>query len=323
MNTSIVPMKLGDIFDKIFRLIPKTALRNLIIAIIVLLPAAIFFTYGMDFFFSTISQFSLTEETAEATNNEAVFNIFKAVSVYLFSFFFFIISFVAATLGIIIVGCSEMTEQPLSWREAMVRTFSVRLLRVYGQIFLEYLAIGCLFIFPFIFIAAGVGADSVGITLTGVFLLLVVFIFAIYLWVRWAFALPAIAWEDAGIMQSFSRSCLLVNGFWWRTFGILILLNLIAQFAVSMITTPISLIAFWDFFLHYFEMINSIASGAPNSQMPLELFDSFGISFGIVTFISYVLMLLVTPHITTIMYFDLRARNDEFVQPPQDLIEKV
>jgi len=50
-----------------------------------------------------------------------------------------------------------------------------------------------------------------GITLFGVMLCLVATVFAAYLWVRWAFAVPAIAWENTGVFQSSGRSSFLVN----------------------------------------------------------------------------------------------------------------
>ncbi|UCE04660.1 MAG: hypothetical protein JSW07_13660 [bacterium] len=65
-------------------------------------------------------------------------------------------------------------------------------------------------------------------------------------------------------------------------------------------------------------MIGSIAEGASDSIEFLELFDSLGTGLGIVTFISYVLVLLVIPLITVGMYFDLRARKNDFVEPEMD-----
>jgi len=146
-------------------------------------------------------------------------------------------------------------------------------------------------------------------------ILLIAGVFASYLFISWTFTVVAIAWEDSGVFQSFSRSSFLVKGFWWRTLGILLLLTIIAQFAVSIITTPVQLFALWGFFSKYFSLISSVAEGASESIEFLELFDSIGIGLGIVMFVSYALLLLITPLIPVIMYFDLRARKNEFVQP--------
>jgi len=317
MQTTIVPMSLGDIFDRLFKLIGKTALRNLMIAMIILLPASIIFAYGMNEFFSMISQIIRVKELNEVVPDEYFFSLSKGLTVYFTTIVIFMLAYLTATVGITIVGCAEMSDQQISWSKALGRTFSIRLLRIYGQRILEYLALACLFIIPVIFIGIGAGAESLGVTFFGILMCLVTGILAVYLWVRWAFALPAIAWEDAGVIQSFGRSSFLVNRFWWRTFGILLLLNIIVQFAISIITAPIQLVALWGFISKYFTMIGSIADGASDSLELLELFDSLGTGLGIVTFVSYVLLLLVLPLISVVMYFDLRARKNEFVEPAE------
>jgi glycerophosphoryl diester phosphodiesterase family protein len=50
---------------------------------------------------------------------------------------------------------------------------------------------------------------------------------AVWLGIRWALVLPAIFAEDAGPVRALGRSFQLVKGEWWRTLGILILLELL------------------------------------------------------------------------------------------------
>jgi len=50
---------------------------------------------------------------------------------------------------------------------------------------------------------------------------------AIYFGVRWCFILQAILIEGTGITESLSRSSNLVEGNWWRVFGIMLLVGLI------------------------------------------------------------------------------------------------
>jgi len=61
---------------------------------------------------------------------------------------------------------------------------------------------------------------------------------AIYFGVRWFFILQAILIEGSGITESLSRSSSLVEGNWWRVFGIMLMLGLIGcviSFALSFI----------------------------------------------------------------------------------------
>jgi len=314
MEQSITPMSLGDIFDRLFRLLGKTAWRNLMIAMIILLPAAIIMAFGFDRFFSLLSQFIKAKQSHETIPQEHIYSFMNGMLIYFVVMAIFMLAYLAATLGITIVSCAEMSGKQVSWNEALGKTFSIRLWRVYCQKILASLAIGALFIIPIIFLGVVAGAQSVGMILLSVLLIFIGTGFAIFLWVRWAFALPAIAWEDAGVIQSFGRSSFLVADSWWRTFGILLLLNIIAQFAVSIITTPVQFIALWGFFSKYFVMLSSLADGTADSPEIVGLFDSLGLGLGIVTFVSYTLLLLITPLISVVMYFDLRARKSEFAE---------
>ncbi len=314
MQPTFVPMSLGDMFDRLFKLIGKTAVRNIIIAVIILIPASIIFTVGMNDFFSLITKMIRTEELTQDFTLEVFLPMIKQLTTFSVGYLVFILAYLAATIGVTIVGCAEMSNQPLSWNDALSKTFSRRFGRVVGQQILQYLALGALFFIPIIFIGIGAGSESIGIMLLGIMILLIAGAFAVYLFIRWTFTVVAIAWEESSIFQSFGRSSFLVKGFWWRTFGILLLLTLIAQFAISIITAPVQLFAMWGFITKYFSLINSLAEGATESIEFLELFDSLGIGLGIVTFVSYALLLLITPLIPVIMYFDLRARKNEFVQ---------
>ena len=61
---------------------------------------------------------------------------------------------------------------------------------------------------------------------------------AIYFGVRWCFILQAILIEGTGITESLSRSSNLVEGNWWRVFGIMLVVGLIVwaiSFGLSLI----------------------------------------------------------------------------------------
>ena len=61
-------------------------------------------------------------------------------------------------------------------------------------------------------------------------------------------------------------------------------------------------------------MLSSLQNGSVDRFEVLGLFDSLGVGMGIVMFVSYVLSLLITPLISVVMYFDLRARKNEFTE---------
>lgn len=61
---------------------------------------------------------------------------------------------------------------------------------------------------------------------------------AMYLYVAFALAPPAVVLERATVVASLRRSRQLVKGAWWRTFGILLLVNVIAQFLANILSVP-------------------------------------------------------------------------------------
>jgi len=87
---------------------------------------------------------------------------------------------------------------------------------------------------------------------------------------------------------------------------------LILSFGISIITTPINLVAMWGFYSKYFHMMGSLKMGAPEPRMTAEMLRSFGLGIGIVTCASQLLTLMVQPLITTVLYFDSRTRRGEF-----------
>ncbi len=64
----------------------------------------------------------------------------------------------------------------------------------------------------------------------------------IYLWVLFALVTPALVLERCGVGTAFGRSKTLVNGAWWRTFGILLLTVVISSVISWIISLPFGLL---------------------------------------------------------------------------------
>ena len=65
----------------------------------------------------------------------------------------------------------------------------------------------------------------------------------IYLFVRWFFVPQAVVIEGARGPEALTRSSAVVQGFWWRTLGLVVLVNLAAILPAVVITAPFSSIA--------------------------------------------------------------------------------
>jgi hypothetical protein len=282
----------------------------------VLAPVSFLLALGLQEYFAAFADIIRRENFLEDVPTSLVLSkMLVGTVMLLIGIFIFLLGTLFAKLAVILVVCSEMNEQQISWGEALSLTFGIRLLRGFGQVLLEYLAYIGLVGLPYIMLITGIVTRSPGLAVLGGLGFMVTVPLVIYLVIRWAFTLPIIAWENLGVLASFNRSAYLVRGGWWRVFGILLLLTIITQFALSIITTPINMFALWEFYSRYFELLGSFHGGRQDMEAVFQLISSMGMGLGIVIGISSILSMLVTPVYTTVMYFDLRARKGEFAQP--------
>jgi membrane-anchored glycerophosphoryl diester phosphodiesterase (GDPDase) len=112
--------------------------------------------------------------------------------------------------------------------------------------------------------------------------------FAIYLGVRWAFAMPAVLLERASVTEALTRSSNLIKGNWWRVFGIGLLFGLILTVIQWAVSLP-------------FVFLDIVASNAGTAWRS-----------GAGDVISLVVTILLVPFgaiLLTLLYYDLRARH--------------
>ncbi len=306
-------MSLGDIFDQIFKLMAKTFVRNFLIVSLLLIPSAVALAFGLESSISLILELTLQRQAPGQFTGEQLQLVLRSISALGVGMVMLSLTLLAAKLGVTAIACSEMCGQALAWQDALVMVFGAKLWRLSSQVALMSLAIGGLVLLPYSMLVGGAVARSTALALSGGLLFLLTIPLAVFYWVRWEFALPSIAWESAGVSQSFRRSAKLVQDFWWRTFGLLALLGLVCQFALSLLTTPISLFALREFYVKYFEVMASTGKGKIDPAVLFDLFESFGLRLGVIIAVSLILSTITGPLITTVMYFDLRARKGEGV----------
>lgn len=78
---------------------------------------------------------------------------------------------------------------------------------------------------------------------------LVLVALAVYLYVAFALAPAVVVLERQGVRASLRRSRQLVAGAWWRTFGILLLVNVLARIIAGILSIPFTVLAFMAAFL--------------------------------------------------------------------------
>ncbi|MFE4594489.1 hypothetical protein [Streptomyces laurentii] len=119
-----------------------------------------------------------------------------------------------------------------AWREARPR-----LLPLLGLSLLVPLICA---VVMFVGILPGLLLGSDGLTLLGMFVALGV---VVWLWIRFALASPALMLERQGVIASMKRSAKLVQGAWWRVFGITVLINLLMALVAMILAIPFAALA--------------------------------------------------------------------------------
>jgi hypothetical protein len=316
MPEYISVMTMSDIFDRTFKLIGKTLKRNVLIALLMTLPPIILVMAGFYFGVNTLNErleFWM-EYPPEAWE---VLPLFVLPVVLLFvGILVSTVTFTWATIAIYIVVSKEMSDEPITWQEALSESSS-KLLSAIGFYILYQLMLIALIMVPYSIILVGAVAENIGAVIMGVFLMIPAVCIMVWLSIKWLYGLNAVAWDDSGVIEAFKRSFYLVKGLWWRTFGIFLLLSIISQFVISIVATPVMFIGIIS---PYIELISMASQGGePDSGIILSLANGmvWGYSLGIG--LSVILTLLLQPVYTVVMYFDARARKGEFDDDTPDL----
>jgi hypothetical protein len=178
------------------------------------------------------------------------------------------------------------------------RTVKPRLWTVIGTVLLQALFVGGGWILAMglsvgIGIALGAGAHQVALgVLLGVAGGLTASVFAVFFYIRWAFAVPAVVLENARPIQALKRSWRLVRGSWWRVFGILLLAGLIVGIASGIISFPFQL----GEFLGLTKSAGAEVAGA--------------LLTGVGTIIAGTVTAPLTAGVSVLLYTDLRMRRE-------------
>ncbi|MDT9689363.1 hypothetical protein Q5762_13645 [Streptomyces sp. P9(2023)] len=180
-----------------------------------------------------------------------------------------------------------------AWQEARPR-----LPRLVGlTLLLPLMSAGIMLValLPGLLVGSAAGGALVGLGALGGLLVV------IWLMVRFSLASPALMLERQGIVPSLKRSAKLVQGAWWRIFGITLLTQLILLFVAVIITLPFAIIAI--------AVDGDGFSGLLSGSTP-----EFGWSFLIITGIGGVIANAITypisAGVTVLLYIDQRIRRE-------------
>ncbi|WP_426562287.1 glycerophosphoryl diester phosphodiesterase membrane domain-containing protein [Angustibacter sp. McL0619] len=123
----------------------------------------------------------------------------------------------------------------------------------------------------------------------------------VYLYIRLAFAAPAMLLERLGVWAALRRSWRLGTGSWWRVLGVLLLTGLIGWVASSLLQLPFGIIG---------ELVGAaIGVGDDTSTITISLLVSSAVS-NLGTVVSAAVVSPFGAAVVCLLYIDLRIRRE-------------
>ncbi len=320
MNPQFLPLTLGDIFEKTFSLFGKTFVRNLIIALIFLMVPIVVMVIAADAFYSSIADMQESLAQGQAENGLDVFlSIAGTLSFFGFAAILLIVFTMFAEIAISIIVSQEMSSRTISFSDAISETFSQKWIYGIGQGLLKYSILigGVVIVGILVAMLAAFSKFLMGLVMILCLLgLAPVFLYLIF---KWYFSLTAVAVDDLGVTDSLRKSWYLVEGCWWRTFGIILLLTILTQFIISIVSLPITFASMWDVYKEVFTSLGK-TGGNIDTETMRQLQRDMGPGIGISTGLSSLISLLITPVFTVVLYYDLRARSNDFPHTKEKIV---
>lgn len=198
---------------------------------------------------------------------------------------------VLATAMLTIVVSRAVLGRPVSVEEAWADSRG-RLLRLLGLVLLVSLAVVLAVAVP-VLLAAFTGMD--GLVVVGVIAGIAL---GVWIWVSLSLAAPALMLERQGVFTAMGRSWKLVQGSWWRIFGIQLLIMVMVMMVGFIVQLPSTVII---------EFIN------PGSSSSLGTMGTDWLSLLILaagSIIASVVTLPLSAGVTALLYMDQRIRRE-------------
>lgn len=207
---------------------------------------------------------------------------------------------VLATAMLTIVVSRAVLGRSVSVGEAW-RDSRPQLLRLLGLLFLLPLLVAlALFVGSApggVLLAAGLRPLGIALLLVG---LLAGLVAAVWIWVRFSLAAPALMLEKQGVITAMRRSAKLVRGSWWRVFGVQLLATILVVIVASVIQMPATLLGM----VVSGQGLSAFAEGAPATSWP------YLIAVGIGAVVASMITFPIRAGVTALLYLDQRIRRE-------------
>jgi hypothetical protein len=246
------PLEIGDLLDETFRMYRRHFFLFAGISVILSIPLAALAGFSFFTLFSNLAQQGATNQVPDLGSSFLSLAVFLLVNLALYPLLYGSITYAA---------CESALGRPVTFWGAMRGAFS-RYIQIAGYFILIGLMVLMFCLIPL----------------------------WIWIWVGWVAVMPVMFIEKTGLVAAMGRSRRLVEGRWWRTFLILVLMGILVQVVASALGAFLFL-----------------------AQTLLQIVLSPYLSLAISEAASIIISSLVNPILQiaiVLVYFDLRVRRE-------------
>lgn len=296
------PRTMGELLDHSFRLYRRHFLTFLAITAVVYIPVQLAVQVATAFLQGealSVDELTSVNRISQAQLNERFLAIIiSAIALILLSVLGGLLEYLSQ--GALTAGIADShLDRPVSFGRAYA-AMRKKIGPLLGAIGLQILAGLAIFVPLFLLFAlaasaagsSGSGGGAGALVCLGVLAFIPIIGLFAYINIRWSLVVPAIMVEDLGPREGLRRSWQLIGGYWWRTFGLTLLLSILTA-VIAGGPSAVVLGLFAAFFRNLDPVALSLVSGIVTVIISLFIFP----------------LQLIT---ITLLYFDLRVRKEGF-----------
>jgi len=301
-------MKLGEMFEAIFKLTGKSAGRSATIAATLFVPTGALLLFTISRLLDAIVTLVQSIPKDVAWDFEMLHPLVSPAAFVFFAVLLVGVAWILTELTIMHIMGNEMEGRRRGWLDALREMSSLPLARGVGLSLL--LTAGGMLLLGAVVMLFSFGNEVA--FLGGLLAFLGIIVLVVWATVLFLYSFAILACEDVGIFAALRRSASLVEERLWRTLGINLLFSFSFQMMVTIITTPVMLVIMGSFYWKLLVPPAILHDTVKSVEEVLPLLEQSILSYTFVIFLSVILQLFAQSAYIIVMYIDARAHKGEF-----------
>ncbi len=316
-DSNIRPMSFGELFSTGMAISRRTLPTSGMLIIVGYLMIGIIGTLAFRNLFNGI--ITIMEQSNAGGNNqvspEALMSLLSFYAVMIPGQIILSIGSFLATAVCIRAAWMAMNDEDATLGQLVKKAFSRDVWYLLAQNYLLGIMIGVAYVVVvLIMVIAGVGAGASGKGVVAVIVVMLLGLAAVgaAVWAAISISLTPqqIVIHSRGPLKGMAASFRLVRGNWWRTFGVLFVLQMIVGVCLSLLMIP-TIGAFIDFAQNMRQMGHSKPSPQESAMLFRQVLDTFPVWIPIVFMLFAGVFQFYSTNVHTALFVDLSARKGE------------